>query len=38
MFGTAFRDRLLESDRFEVKGNTFTCGVPAGGVRVLEIK
>jgi len=32
------RDRLLESDPFEVKDNAFTCIVPAGGVRILEIK
>ena len=34
----AVRDRLLESEPFEVKDNAFTCIVPAGGVRILEIK
>ncbi|MGD0093357.1 MAG: hypothetical protein ABSE73_25870, partial [Planctomycetota bacterium] len=32
------RDRLLESDRFEIKDGVITCVVPAGAVRVMEIK
>jgi len=32
------RDRLCESDRFEIKDGVITCVVPAGAVRVLEIK
>jgi len=32
------RDRLMPADRFEVKGNRLTCVVPAGGVRILELR
>jgi len=32
------RDRLQESDRFEITDGAITCLVPAGGVRVLELK
>ncbi len=32
------RDRLLPSDRLEVKDGTVTCEVSAGAVRVIEIK
>jgi hypothetical protein len=32
------RDRLLESEALLVEGNAVRCEVPAGGVRVVELK
>ena len=31
-------DRLLPDDRLVVKDNTLGCEVPAGGVRVIEVR
>ncbi|MBI2192522.1 MAG: hypothetical protein HYU36_11115 [Planctomycetes bacterium] len=35
---TAAWDRLLKADRFEVKDNQLTVEVPAGGVRIIELR
>jgi len=32
------RDRLIETDRFEVVDNKVTLVVPAGGVRIMELR
>jgi len=32
------RDRLLSADSFPVRENTVQCEVPAGGVRILELR
>jgi hypothetical protein len=35
---TAARDRLLGDDKLEPKANTLRLEVPAGGVRIIELR